>query len=57
MPVGTYVLYLEFEGLLDNGIVGFYKSVYTGVDGEQHAIATSKFQPTYARLVESSRFS
>lgn len=25
---GNYSLYLEFEGRLDNGIVGFYKSVY-----------------------------
>ena len=46
---GNYTLYLEFDGLLDNGIVGFYKSVYTNANGEQRSIATSKFQPTYAR--------
>ncbi len=27
-PAGDYVLYFEFEGRLDNGIVGFYRSTY-----------------------------
>ena len=30
-------------------IYGFYKSVYTNGRGEKVPIATSKFQPTYAR--------
>ena len=34
---------------LDNGILGFYKSVYTDEEGRSHKMATSKFQPTYAR--------
>ena len=46
---GTYKLYLEFNGRLDNGILGFYKSVYTDEQGQAHKMATSKFQPTYAR--------
>ena len=32
-----------------NGIVGFYKSVYVDENGVKRSIATSKFQPTYAR--------
>ncbi len=27
-PAGDFVLYFEFEGRLDNGIVGFYRSTY-----------------------------
>lgn len=49
VPAGNYSLYLEFDGPLDNGILGFYKSVYTDENGQSRAIATSKFQPTYAR--------
>ena len=44
----TFVL-LDFRGNLTRGIVGFYKSVYTNGRGEKVPIATSKFQPTYAR--------
>eukprot|EP00094_Tigriopus_californicus_P000336 TCALIF_00325-PA protein Name:"Similar to Enpep Glutamyl aminopeptidase (Mus musculus)" AED:0.47 eAED:0.47 QI:0/-1/0/1/-1/1/1/0/180 len=49
VPVGKYFLKLEFTGPLDNGILGFYKSVYVDSNGKERAIATSKFQPTYAR--------
>ena len=38
-----------FRGNLTRGIQGFYKSVYTNGRGEKIPIATSKFQPTYAR--------
>ena len=40
---------IDFRGNLTRGIVGFYKSVYTNGRGEKVPIATSKFQPTYAR--------
>ena len=46
---GIYQLHLEFNGRLDTGILGFYKSVYTDEQGQSHKMATSKFQPTYAR--------
>ena len=51
LPSGDYTLFLDFEGkLVGNGIVGFYKSVYVdSKTGKKHAMATSKFQPTYAR--------
>ena len=50
-PGFTYTLFLEFNGkLIGNGILGFYKSVYVDpISGETRAMATSKFQPTYAR--------
>ena len=52
IPPGlVYTLFLEFNGkLVGNGILGFYKSVYVdSKTGENRAMATSKFQPTYAR--------
>ena len=49
LPVGNYSLYLEFNGRLDRDILGFYMSKYIDNSGKSHKIATSKFQPTYAR--------
>jgi len=49
LPSGNYSLRLEFNGNLTKGITGFYKSVYSNAKGEKVSIATSKFQPTYAR--------
>ncbi|CAG0886917.1 unnamed protein product [Cyprideis torosa] len=42
---GEYTIALKFEGNLTKNIVGFYRSIY----GTGNVIATSKFQPTYAR--------
>jgi len=51
LDIGEHKLQLTFEGSLLNKIVGFYRSVYTDIESnEQHFIATSKFEPTYARL-------
>ena len=49
VSAGKYVIDLEFKGNLTRGIVGFYKSEYTNKGGVKIPIATSKFQPTYAR--------
>ena len=49
VEAGNYTLSMEFRGNLTQGITGFYKSVYRNSAGEEVAIATSKFQPTYAR--------
>ncbi|KAA0204033.1 hypothetical protein HAZT_HAZT005894 [Hyalella azteca] len=46
---GNYSMELEFDGSLENKIVGFYKSIYTTKAGIKRSIATSKFQPTDAR--------
>lgn len=49
VPAGNYTIEIMFGGSLTRGIVGFYKSVYTNSEGRQIPMATSKFQPTYAR--------
>ncbi|XP_043192458.1 glutamyl aminopeptidase-like isoform X2 [Amphibalanus amphitrite] len=47
---GNYTLSLEFSGNLTRSITGLYRSVYTNGDtGQKRFIATSKFQPTFAR--------
>lgn len=48
---GEHELQLKFNGSLLNKIIGFYRSTYTDIDtNEQKFIATSKFEPTYARF-------
>ncbi|XP_049276575.1 glutamyl aminopeptidase isoform X2 [Anopheles funestus] len=43
-------LTIDFSGKLDAGIVGFYSSSYPNPDTNQNIkIATSKFEPTFAR--------
>lgn len=49
IPKGNYSLFLQFSGSLTKGITGFYKSTYLNAEGKRIPIATSKFQPTYAR--------
>lgn len=47
---GDYQLSLDFTGDLANRIVGFYASTYFSTNKNQsRTIATSKFEPTYAR--------
>lgn len=51
LSAGEHKLHLKFEGSLLNKIIGFYRSSYTDIkSNEKHFIATSKFEPTYARL-------
>lgn len=51
LNVGEHKLHMKFEGNLTNKIIGFYRSVYNDFEtNEQKFIATSKFEPTYARL-------
>ncbi|XP_055377192.1 aminopeptidase A-like [Condylostylus longicornis] len=48
--VGEYWISLNFTGSLANRIVGFYQSSYFDPNqNETRLIATSKFEPTYAR--------
>ncbi|XP_077286018.1 aminopeptidase A isoform X2 [Arctopsyche grandis] len=46
---GRHTLHLEFSGDLRNRIVGIYRSTYRDAGGRDRVIATSKFEPTYAR--------
>lgn len=49
VPVGKIDLTLGFSGYLTHGIVGFYKSTYKDSKDKVHPLATSKFEPSYAR--------
>nr|XP_023019123.1 glutamyl aminopeptidase-like isoform X3 [Leptinotarsa decemlineata] len=46
---GVYYLFIKFEGRLFGKLAGFYRSQYKKSDGKLRQIATSKFEPTYAR--------
>ncbi|HEY7564781.1 MAG TPA: M1 family metallopeptidase [Acidimicrobiia bacterium] len=46
---GSWELYLEFTGILNDQLVGFYKSTYKDVDGVEQSIATTQFEATDAR--------
>ncbi|KAK7083572.1 hypothetical protein SK128_015242 [Halocaridina rubra] len=46
---GTYKIWMDFSGSLTTGIVGFYYSEYADSSGNSRGLATTKFEPTYAR--------
>ncbi|XP_055587831.1 aminopeptidase A-like isoform X2 [Uranotaenia lowii] len=49
MPGFITEVEVEFSGVMDGKIVGLYSSTYNGDNGERVKIATSKFEPTFAR--------
>lgn len=50
LKAGTFaLLMLEFSGNMANKIVGLYSSSYVKADDSRKWIATSKFEPTFAR--------
>ena len=46
---GEAKLRLVFTGLLNDQLVGFYKSTFTDTEGNEQAIATTQFEATDAR--------
>ena len=46
---GRRQLSIQFTGELNDKLRGFYRSHYTGVDGEEQYMATTQFEPTDAR--------
>jgi puromycin-sensitive aminopeptidase len=46
---GAYTLALRFDGVLNDQLVGFYRSSYADDDGTVHKIATTHFETTDAR--------
>lgn len=46
---GKYKLYLEFSGVLNNSLRGFYMSTYKDPNGKSHKIGTTQFESTDAR--------
>ena len=52
IPAGAAVLELRFDGVLNDQLVGFYRSTFRTVqDGEEveHTIAVTQFESTHAR--------
>lgn len=47
--IGTENVEIEYNGDMKNRIVGLYTSSYKTSTGEKRQMATSKFEPTYAR--------
>ena len=48
-PDGPATLELEFSGILNDQLHGFYRSKFTDVDGVEQTIATTQFEATDAR--------
>ncbi|MEE9150106.1 MAG: M1 family metallopeptidase, partial [Candidatus Tectomicrobia bacterium] len=46
---GQYRLFLEFEGILNDKLHGFYRSIFHDEHGQEHVIATTQFETTDAR--------
>ncbi|XP_063231804.1 endoplasmic reticulum aminopeptidase 1-like isoform X2 [Bacillus rossius redtenbacheri] len=46
---GNYTLYIRFNSRLSRELEGFYLSSYVNEDGETRYLATTHFEPTYAR--------
>jgi len=49
LPAGPATLEIAFTGVLNDLLVGFYRSTFTGADGETHTIATTQFEHSDAR--------
>ncbi|GAM25589.1 hypothetical protein SAMD00019534_087640, partial [Acytostelium subglobosum LB1] len=48
IAVGTVTLTMQFEGCVNDKLMGFYRSRYT-IQGVDHHMAVSQFEATYAR--------
>ncbi len=46
---GSYTLSIDFEGILNRKLAGFYISTFTDESGEERKIATTQFESTDAR--------
>jgi len=46
---GAWKIEISFDGILNDDLRGFYRSVYTDPDGNEKTIATTQFEATEAR--------
>lgn len=46
---GSHCLHARFRGVLNDKLVGFYRSSFTDESGEQHLLATTQMESTHAR--------
>ena len=49
VSAGAYQLHLEFDGILNDKLHGFYRSVFQDETGQEHVIATTQFETADAR--------
>lgn len=49
LPVGPAIVEIAFDGILNDKLVGFYRSTYTDANGVERVIATTQFENTDAR--------
>jgi puromycin-sensitive aminopeptidase len=49
LAVGAHTLSMGFRGILNDLLVGFYRSTFTDDRGEEHTIATTQFEMSDAR--------
>ena len=49
VPAGSASLSVEFTGILNDQLRGFYRSQYTDARGATRHLATTQFEPTDAR--------
>ncbi|XP_063689885.1 puromycin-sensitive aminopeptidase-like isoform X2 [Bolinopsis microptera] len=49
LPLGSGQIHLNFTGILNDKLRGFYRSCYTAGDGSKHPIAVTQFESTDAR--------
>lgn len=49
LGVGEYRLWIEFTGVLNDQMAGFYRSEYSAPNGEKRNMATTQFEATDAR--------
>mmetsp|Transcript_12473 Transcript_12473/g.14340 ORF Transcript_12473/g.14340 Transcript_12473/m.14340 type:complete len:883 (+) Transcript_12473:111-2759(+) len=49
LPVGNGVLSIEYLGLHNNQMAGFYRSVYNDENGEEKVLVSTQFEPLDAR--------
>ncbi|HZH83665.1 MAG TPA: hypothetical protein VFD87_10990, partial [Phototrophicaceae bacterium] len=49
LPAGRAELLIEFSGILNDKLHGFYRSTYKGADGQDKPLASTQFESTDAR--------
>ena len=49
LPLGDAILHIEFDGILNGDMAGFYKSSYTDADGNKQTMANTQFEALDAR--------
>src|SRR5690348_504046 len=49
LPAGRAELLIEFSGILNDKLHGFYRSTYKGADGDDKPLASTQFESTDAR--------